>query len=236
MSLLAQKLYEPVLTWEKEEIGALPLAVTSRDCRFDECIFGNFITDSMLEFAKKFGISIALMNAGGIRASLPQGPINRAHIKDVLPFEKKLVFVKLNGREIKKNLEHGVSYVEDRNNDNTGRFLQVSGLKYRFDPERPRGHRVSNVLVYDATVGSFLPLDSDKTYGVAINSYMAQGGDNYNFSSQSPERWSIDVDLKDVLDAFIKSPKSQLPKLEGRIVNLAQAKQLRLPLLGPIVR
>lgn len=236
LSLLAHKLYEPVAQLEKEQVGALPLAADGRDCRFEECIFGNFITDSMLEFAKKFGISIALMNAGGIRASLPQGAVNRAHIKDVLPFEKKVVFVKLKGREIQKNLEHGVSFVEDRSNDNTGRFLQVSGLKYSFDPRKPRGERVSHILVYDPSLSSFMPLDSNKIYGIAINSYIAQGGDNYSFLSQSHERWSIDIDLKDLLDTFIKSPKSQLPKLEGRIVNLARASQLRLPQTGPIVR
>jgi len=219
MAQEALELYKPILAFEKEKVGSSTIEISAQDCRFKECLAGNFLSDAMLLHSKKFGIDIALMNAGGIRASLPQGPINRAHLKETLPFDKKLVLFKITGSMLKQILEHGVSFAEDKRNDNTGRFLQVAGLTYTFDPRKPRGQRILEVKVYDPVVGAFKLLDSNKIYGVVTNSYLAQGGDDFQFFAQARERWSLDIELKELIESFFKSPHSQLPKLEGRIIE-----------------
>ncbi len=216
----AENLYKPISHYEKQLVGSVPVDINSQECRFEECIFGNLITDAMSRLGKPLGASIAIMNAGGIRASLPKGPVNQAQVKDVLPFEKKVVFVKLKGDSIRKILEHGVSFAENKANDNTGRFLQVSGLKYSFNPSHPRGKRVKDIQVQNPDTELFEPIKPEQIYGVAANSYLVQGGDKYSFFAESVERWSMELSLKDVLSAFFKSPISQLPKREGRIVKL----------------
>lgn len=225
----ALKLYQPIIESEKEIVGNAAVDIDGQECRFEECVFGNLITDSMLAFSRKFGVSIAFMNGGGIRASIPKGPINRSQVKEVLPFEKKMVFVKLKGATIMQILEHGVSYAEDKKNDNTGRFLQVSGLKFSYYPDKARGRRIARVEVFDSGLGRYMPLDPLKIYSVATNSYLAQGGDNYTFFAQSSERWSIELELKDLLDTYFKSPFSQLPMRDGRILKLP----LTTPALAP---
>ena len=162
---------------------------------------------------------MALMNAGGLRASLPQGPINRAHLKETLPFEKKLVLFKLKGSVIRQILEHGVRFAENMRNDNTGRFLQVAGIKYVFDPLQHAGRRILQVQVYDSINNQYKLLEPDKIYGVVSNSYVAQGGDGYGFFRQALERWTLNIELKELLEIYLKSPELQLPKLEGRIIR-----------------
>jgi 5'-nucleotidase len=215
----ALKYYEPIASLEKEQIGFASVDIMGLECRFQECVIGNFISDAMLHFVDKLGVDLALMNAGGIRASIPKGPVNRGQIKEVLPFEKKLVLFKLKGSVIQAILEHSVAYAEDKKNDNTGRFLQVAGIKYAFDPAKARGARIWAIQIYDKMLKKYENIDLNKTYGVVTNSYMAKGGDDYTFFEQSQEKWSLDVELKELLDNFFKSPFSQLPKKEGRIIR-----------------
>ena len=215
----ALELYKPILALESEKVGTAVAEIQAQDCRFEECVAGNFLSDAMLFYTRKMGVDIALMNAGGIRASLPKGSINRAHLKETLPFEKKLVMFKLKGSLIRQILEHGVSFAEDKRNDNTGRFLQVAGLKYVFDPHKLPGKRIIEIQVYDFITAKYKSLDPNKIYGVATNSYMAEGGDDYRFFAHALEKWSLNIELKELLEEFFKSPQSQLPKLEGRIIK-----------------
>lgn len=82
----------------------------------------------------------------------------------------------------------------------------------------------------------FFLYEENKDYGVVINSYLVQGGDGYSLFAQTSERWSLHVELKDLLATFLSSPESQLPKLDGRITNLAHSAQLRLHQGGSIVK
>jgi 5'-nucleotidase / UDP-sugar diphosphatase len=216
------KYYQPIKALQNQTVGFTPVDIDGQSCRFQECTFGNLLADSMLEHAKPFGVDIALMNGGGIRASAGKGPITYAGLQDVLPFDKTLVLYRLKGLVIKDALEHGVAYVEDQKNGNTGRFLQVAGLRYSFDPKKPRGKRIADVFVKNG-LHQWVRLDLKKTYGVVTNSYMAGGGDNYTQFFGHKERWSIALELKDLLSQFFQSSLSQLPKRDGRIINLAQA-------------
>lgn len=100
-----------------------------------ESNLGNLITDGMLWKTRNAGTQIALQNGGGIRASIPKGPITVGKVYEVLPFGNTLVVMDLKGKEILAALENGVSQWENT----AGRFLQVSGLRYAFDLSAPRG-------------------------------------------------------------------------------------------------
>ena len=70
-----------------------------------------------------------------------------------------------------KALENGVSQVEE----GAGRFPQVAGLSYAFDPKNDVGKRVSDVLVLQG--GAAVPLDPTNMYSVEPNNYIRNGGD-----------------------------------------------------------
>merc|ERR1712232_837911 len=48
-----------------------------------------------------------------------------------------------------------------------GNFVQVSGLRYEFDPSLPSGHRLVKLMTEDGT-----EIDEGKTFTVAITDYM----------------------------------------------------------------
>src|SRR5262249_15218554 len=87
----------------------------------------------------------------------------------ILPFANYVGSVRLSGDALRAMLEHSVGSLDSR----AGRFLQVSGLRFRFDPDAPPGSRVRDVWVGEA------PLDPAARYTVALNDFLEQGGDDY---------------------------------------------------------
>jgi 2',3'-cyclic-nucleotide 2'-phosphodiesterase (5'-nucleotidase family) len=130
--------------------------------RGGESSVGNLVTDAMRAAS---GVDVALQNSGGLRADLPAGEITRGSIYEIMPFDNTLVTLELTGAELVTVLEEGLKY---------GRVTQASGLRYQFDPDRPEMQRVVEV-----TLARGEPLDRTKTYRIAVNNFMATGGDNY---------------------------------------------------------
>jgi 2',3'-cyclic-nucleotide 2'-phosphodiesterase (5'-nucleotidase family) len=111
------------------------------------------------------------MNGGGIRGNqiLPAGSLTRKDVNVLLPFLNVLVVLDVPGKVLRDVLERSVAIYPQE----FGGFLQVSGLTFVFDPSRPAGQRVVRVLVGGE------PLDPERRYTLATNSYTAGGGDGY---------------------------------------------------------
>lgn len=135
-----------------------------------EAAIGDLIADSLRD---AFKADVGLMNGGGIRGDreYPAGhKITRRDVLTELPFGNIAVLVELKGSDLLAALENGVSRVADR----AGRFPQVSGLRFAYDPGKPAGQRV-----LEATVGG-AKLDPAKSYKVATIDFLLNGGDGYS--------------------------------------------------------
>jgi 5'-nucleotidase/UDP-sugar diphosphatase len=177
-----------------------------------ESNLGNLIADGMVWKTRGAGVQIALQNGGGIRASIPRGPITVGKVYEVLPFGNTLVVMDLKGKEILAALENGVSQWEQ----GAGRFLQVSGLRYAFDLARPAGSRVVRVEV--RTERGFVPLDLEATYRVVVNSFIAAGGDGFTVLRDA-KGYRVDTGFADAetLMEYLQERKVVEAQLEGRI-------------------
>ncbi len=129
---------------------------------------------------------IAILNGGGIRVSIPAGPITRNNILTVHPFGNSVCVIEATGQQILDALEWGARAIPSE----TGGFLQVSGLTYEIHTyiDSPctqdedgiwtgadGEYRVKNVMVGDE------PLDPEKTYRLAGTNYiLLDQGDGYN--------------------------------------------------------
>jgi 2',3'-cyclic-nucleotide 2'-phosphodiesterase (5'-nucleotidase family) len=98
---------------------------------------------------------------------VPPGPLTRRDVAGLLPFGNVVMVVEATGRSLRAALEQGLALREREG----GGFLQVAGLRMRFDPARPAGQRVVAVEVGGA------PLDPERRYTVAVADYVARGGD-----------------------------------------------------------
>lgn len=198
--------------------------------RREETTIGNLVADAVAEYADA---QIAVVNGGGIRASLYQGDVLGADLAAVCPYSNTIVLVEAEGRVIEAMLENGISQTIRDSEIPAGRFLQVSGLKYVYRPKiGDEPARLISVMLPDGT-----PLEANVRYKLAINNYMAgssgyidNNGDGYTmlnlFSDDVPLGEGIAL-LKDTgatyadaMRVYFNAHQDELikPELENRIL------------------
>jgi 5'-nucleotidase / UDP-sugar diphosphatase len=183
--------------------------------RDEETPLAGLVADAM---RAKAGAEVAVIAGGAIRDGFDAGaPITYGTIYRVLPFTDVLCKITLKGSDLLEALEHGLSRYGGSGN---GRFLQVSGLRYRFDPRNPIGRRV--VLVEIGTrPGEFAPLEPEREYTVALDSYLRAGGDDYELLRDRAIRPNDDLGpVQDVFIEYIARHNPLQPRKEGRIVRV----------------
>lgn len=208
----------PIEELKQKEIGATAEAVEgSREvCRTTECSMGNLVADAMVDRLSDQGITIAIQNGGGLRASIDAGTVTMGEVLTVLPFQNTLASFQLKGSDIVAALENGVSQVEE----GAGRFPQVSGLKYTADLNKPAGSRITSVEVEEGE--SFVAIDPNKVYGVATNNYMRSGGDGYKvFATGGQNAYDFGPGLETVVADYIAKNSPYKPYTDGRITVIA---------------
>lgn len=208
----------PIDTMKNEVVAQASQAIEGDRsfCRAVECQMGNLVADAMLDRVRDQGVSIAIQNGGGLRASIDAGEITMGEVLTVLPFQNTLATFQLKGSDVVAALENGVSQVEEAK----GRFPQVAGLKYSFDGSKPAGERISDVMVVAAD-GTTAPIAMDDTYGVVSNNYMRSGGDGYKvFSTNGMNAYDYGPDLADVVAEYLAQNAPYTPYLDGRITKI----------------
>lgn len=175
--------------------------------RTRETNLGNFIADV---WRLTQGTDIGLQNGGGIRNSIPAGEITLADLLSVQPFGNTVVTFKITGAQLREAMENSVSRVED----GSGRFMQISGMTLTWDGSRPPGSRVVEITVGGA------PLDPNKVYSVATNSFVGNGGDGYEVFTRSQDFVDTQFVDVDVVADFIRAAGTISPQVEGRIKRL----------------
>jgi 5'-nucleotidase len=181
--------------------------------RSEETNLGDAIADAMLWKTSSQGARVALHNGGGVRASVPQGPVTMGQILEVLPFGNEISLVALTGRQLLDALENGVSQVEA----GAGRFPQVSGLRFSFDPAAAAGERVRLVGVWDPKAGAYRALLPEETLIVATNDFLAGGGDGYAAFAAGADRYDTGWLLSDVLAEYVGEHSPLRVEVDGRI-------------------
>ena len=161
---------------------------------------GNLIADALLYVARRdaaaFGLpmaDIAFQNGGGIRNDeiVPVGDISASKVWDMVPFTNFVSVVpNIPRTQLKEILENAVSAVES----GSGRFAQVAGLRFSYDPAGQAqeldedgnvvvpGSRVLQVVLEDMTIlvdGGMVIPGPDVT--IATIDFLANGGDQYPY-------------------------------------------------------
>jgi 5'-nucleotidase/UDP-sugar diphosphatase len=184
------------------------------DVRSKETNLGNLIADSMLAKTAPAGAQLAIMNGGGIRTSIPAGRVTLGQVLEVMPFGNTLVLLTLTGAQVKEALENGVSQVEQ----SAGRFPQVGGMRYSWNPSAPAGSRITGIQVSDGR-GGFTPIDPNASYRVVVNNFIAGGGDGYSVLQRGTNKVDTGFLDADVLVEYLQARSPVNPQVEGRIVQ-----------------
>jgi 5'-nucleotidase / UDP-sugar diphosphatase len=170
-------------------LAATPLGTNARAITRSggENVMGQFVADAMRDAV---GADIAMANSGGLRADLAAGAITRGAIYEIMPFDNTVVTMKLSGAEVRRVLEDGLR---------RGRVTQVSGIRYGFDDSKPPGSRVTRLTLADGS-----PIDDARDYLVAVNNFMADGGDDYDTLRRARDKVDTRVPVRDRIEDFVR--------------------------------
>lgn len=195
--------------------------------RNEETNLGHLSALANLRYAQANGeasTAISLKNGGGIRASIgafdiapgatsgtkgptrantgvgkQAGDISQLDIEFALRFNNGLSVLSVTAEELKALLEHGVAAL-----GNQGRFPQVAGLRFSYDPTQPAGSRIRSLVVDDPDgsgpgnapevvyAGGALVVAPGTSYRLVTLGFLADGGDGYPFAGLSaPNRVNL---------------------------------------------
>ena len=159
-----------------------------------ETNLGDFAADAYKHTAETYvsenGLNMtidgAIQNGGGIRATIKAGDISMDTLYTVFPFGNTVSIVSVTGAELLEAIEASCQACPDA----LGGFPQVSGIEFTIDTTVPyeKGEQYPDSTYYaPANPGSRVTIskvggkafDLKATYNIAVNNFMADGGDTY---------------------------------------------------------
>ncbi|MFF3782874.1 bifunctional metallophosphatase/5'-nucleotidase [Streptomyces sp. NPDC001933] len=188
--------------------GYITADINGRGSTAPEKPLGDLIADAQLEGlapADKGGAVVALMNPGGIRADLVHkasgaegdGVVTYGESFTVQPFTNMMNVVDLTGAQLVAALQQQVS----GSNEASPKILQVSkGLTYTLDMTKTGAARV----VTDTIKLNGEAIDPAKTYRVAMNEFLAGGGDGFAALGEGTNKLVGASDL-DLFNAYLSA-------------------------------
>lgn len=179
-----------------------------RIVRKQETNIGDFCTDAFRAFT---GADIALVNGGGIRKDIKKGEIVFNDLYNVMPFGDMIAIGRLTGEQLLNVLEYAVSYLPAE----AGVFMQVSGLRFKINPEIPSPvvmdaetemfshvkegeRRVSDVEILDKQSGEYVDVELSRTYTMATLDYLILelgGSGIFRGIEPDPTYWGADIEI-----------------------------------------
>ena len=199
--------------------------------RSGETALGNLAADAV---RARYGTQLAILNGGGFRDTLPAsgyvpanagprrptagatGPYDVAlgGVISVMPFGNNAATTTMTGNQLWQALENGVSGYPTE-----GRFPQISGFRFTFDPSRPEGSRITQVTLDDGT-----PIArDDRSYTATTLDFMVYGGDGYvgvfNPTSATMREPFVDAVVAKLKDDLSRGVITTASRLDGRITR-----------------
>lgn len=208
-----------------------------RIVRKQETNIGDFCADAFRAFT---GADIALVNGGGIRKDIKKGEILFNDLYNVMPFGDMIATGSLTGQQLTDVLEYAVSKLPDE----AGVFMQVSGLRFKINPDIPSPvvidpesemfshikegeRRVSDIEIMDSESGEYNDIELSRRYTMATLDYLILelGGDGI-FKDVEPDStyWGADIEI---LRSYLENNLGgtigdEYNKPQGRIIYINQ--------------
>ena len=208
---------EPFEKFAAEKVGETKTELDQTTCQKADCLLGQVMTDAMLEYRlnnTKDGdekVDFALINAGGIRATIDVGEVTRGEVLTSFPFGNAIVQLTYKGSDLRKILEGCVSKFNQNNNKPLTSWFQVSkGIKIEYSPANNNGSKLVSTKINDED------LDDDKEYRMVTLDFLAGGGDNILLQTND----FITLDTQDeVLTSYLQEHNPLDVTLEQRVVQ-----------------
>jgi 2',3'-cyclic-nucleotide 2'-phosphodiesterase/3'-nucleotidase/5'-nucleotidase len=190
--------HEAAVKWLAEPIGTATAAFPGRLGRAEPVPLVNLLHEVQ---RARTGAELSVASIFRPEAELPAGPIRRADVAAVYPYENTLKAVRVSGAQLRAHLEHSARYYAL---DSAGQvrpvrsvpgydFDMLGGAEYELDLAQPAGRRVRTLRVRGRDVA---PTD---TFTLALNSHRAGGAGGYRMLAGAPIVYDRQEDIRDLL-------------------------------------
>lgn len=171
-----------------------------------QSLIGNMFADAVVlkgnpVFQKRENktIDICMLNHGGIRAIIPKGDVTTRTAFEIMPFENSMVVVAMKGETLPEMIAYIIAEKKPH---------PLSGMTFTIGKDN---------LPKDIRVGG-KPLDVTRTYYVATNDYLYNGGDNMTFFKKGIALYDLEYKLRNVLIDYFKDVDTLPILTEKRII------------------
>ncbi|WP_339754018.1 5'-nucleotidase [uncultured Winogradskyella sp.] len=170
---------------------------------------GNLMADAVFSesnpiFNKRTGknIDLVLLNQGGIRSIISKGNITARTAYGVMPFENAVVVTALKGEQVIQMMTY---LSKAKRAHPVSKQLQLT-LNNDFE--------IRSAIINNKTI------DIDKTYYIATNDYLYNGGDRMTFFHPNDSLYILDYKIRNVLIDYFKKTDTLNPKIDNRFIKL----------------
>ena len=196
---LVQRSDEPM----REVIGELAAPLVRTKDALKSSSAGNFLADIVREHT---GADIGLMNRGGIRCDVEAGPFTRRQIFELSPFDNRISVLELPGADLTEMLRRSVE-------DMAHSGLEVSGLTVEAGMGADGKRRFGGIRIGGK------PVEAAAKYKVAMNSFLADGGDVYLDKQKDYARKDEALFVRELVELWVAEHKRVTPASDERYVT-----------------
>lgn len=207
-----QEVLEYIAPYQKhinEEMSAVlayaPQSYSKTEGPYNTAI-GNMMADAVFEmsnpiFKSRTGNSIdgVLLNHGGIRSTLNAGDVTMRTAYDIMPFENSIIVVELSAEKAREMFEYLKS----------GKAHPIANMQLILNTDDS---------IKQATINGS-PIEDSKTYFIATNDYLRQGGDGMTFFDNPVSETVLDYKVRSVLIDYFKEKDTIAPVRDNRFIK-----------------
>ncbi len=180
---------------------------SKRDGEYNTAI-GNLMADAVFELSNPIlksrtgnDLDMVLLNHGGIRSILPKGEVTTKSAYSLMPFENSVVVVPLKGSVIMEMTTYLKAFKKAH---------PMSGLELVLNSD----DSYHKILIGGKAV------EPEKTYYVATNDYLYNGGDRMDFLKKSDTLYDLNYKIRNVLIDYFTKYDTLNPKKDLRFIKL----------------
>lgn len=186
-----------------------------------ESNLGQWQADAM---RKRFATDISVLNAGGIRKSLPKGEITVNDMWEINPFGNTVVVIKLTGKAVKQMFKNNLqTYVKEMDELGSSDLSIVSGMKIEYDSKKVLAGDDNFIVSIKTADGS--EIDDSKIYTISTNNYL--GGQFKKYYGDVGEEIILEdtnvIDRDVMIDAVVEQKVIE-GTIENRLIDISKNK------------
>jgi 2',3'-cyclic-nucleotide 2'-phosphodiesterase (5'-nucleotidase family) len=178
-------------TW-KTKIDAVlgePIGWTASGLDKESAEMGRWIAGALRE---ESGADVAIVNGSGIRQNLPKGAITKASVWSILPFDNRIMVVRIKGKSLAYALHNREAVAAGATRAPDGSWVMADKK----------------------------PLDPEGVYAVATVDYLYFGGDHFTFQKDALDTQDKGVDWRDAVIAWTRKLKTtEAVPIEGKLAG-----------------